>query len=299
MVIQSARLGEGIDDGSRCYAVFNWAIPSANPASARTETADKGRAPQWEHRALLGFERGKHATETFFARRRVDVQLWAEAGGFGKFFGGEDALLAQADFKLSELVSNDRWGCELPMRDPATDDRTPVAYIKLAFRLRWPIDYTPPKEERPSRGGRASAGSAGGGGGGGGGAVKPLVDPLEADDMAFANAIVSVNVLDAELLGLAEKRAALEAKGKLVPLSFGDRAQALQFRKEMIELQVETGQLTAPAYVAQLRQAAARERAKALEYKGKPGGTAVAVAALKRLKVMQEEIDGAVKGGIA
>ena len=69
--------------------------------------------------------------------------------------------------------------------------------------------------------------------------------------------------------------------------------------KEMIELQVETGQLTAPAYVAQLRQAAARERAKALEYKGKPGGTAVAVAALKRLKVMQEEIDGAVKGGIA
>ena len=138
---------------------------------ARTETADKGRAPQWEHRALLGFERGKHATETFFARRRVDVQLWAEAGGFGKFFGGEDALLAQADFKLSELVSNDRWGCELPMRDPATDDRTPVAYIKLAFRLRWPIDYTPPKEERPSRGGRASAGSAGGGGGGGG-AVK-------------------------------------------------------------------------------------------------------------------------------
>ena len=131
------------------------------------------------------------------------------------------------------------------------------------------------------------------------GAVKPLVDPLEADDMAFANAIVSVNVLDAELLGLAERRAALEAKGKFVPLSFGDRAQALQFRKEMIELQVETGQLTAPAYVAQLRQAAARERAKALEYKGKPGGTAVAVAALKRLKVMQEEIDGAVKGGIA
>ena len=93
--------------------------PERQPdVGARTETADKGRAPQWEHRALLGFERGKHATETFFARRRVDVQLWAEAGGFGKFFGGEDALLAQADFKLSELVSNDRWGCELPMRDP-------------------------------------------------------------------------------------------------------------------------------------------------------------------------------------
>ena len=194
-MIQSARLGEGIDDGSRCYAVFNWAIPSGNPTSARTETADKGRAPQWEHRALLGFERGKHATETFFARRRVDVQLWAEAGGFGKFFGGEDALLAQAD--LSELSSTGGAAscrCATPRRD-----RTPVA-IKLAFRLRWPIDYTPPKEERPSRGGRASAGSAGGGGGGGGGAVKPLVDPLEADDMAFANAIMSVNVLDAELL---------------------------------------------------------------------------------------------------
>ena len=36
VVIQSARLGEGIDDGSRCYAVFNWAIPSGDPTSARS-----------------------------------------------------------------------------------------------------------------------------------------------------------------------------------------------------------------------------------------------------------------------
>ena len=66
-----------------------------------------------------------------------------------------------------------------------------------------------------------------------------------------------------------------------MPLSFGDRAQALQFRKEMIELQVETGQLTAPAS----RSCARRPPASAPRHwsTSKPGGTAVAVATLRRL----------------
>ena len=101
--------------------------------------------------------------------------------------------------------------------------------------------------------------------------ARAVVDALLAPPVNHPRTL-SMPIQQRALKRHAFQRAALEAKGKLVPLSFGDRAQALQFRKEMIELQVETGQLTAPAYVAQLRQAAARERAKALEYKGKPGG---------------------------
>ena len=60
----------------------------------------------------------------------------------------------------------------------------------------------------------------------------------EEDDVEVANGIVSVDVLNWETAQLQQRVAELTAKGALVPLAYASRMQALEFRKEMIEIQV-------------------------------------------------------------
>ena len=49
---------------------------------------------------------------------------------------------------------------------------------------------------------------------------------------------MSYNVLAHLTAELVARRAALEAKGAIVPFSFEERTNALEFRKEMIQIQV-------------------------------------------------------------
>ena len=73
---------------------------------------------------------------------------------------------------------------------------------------------------------------------------------------------VSYNVLEFELGRLREAAAPLEAAGKDVPIGLTTRLQALEFRREMLQLQVESGALSLDAYLEQLREAVPREKAR-------------------------------------
>ena len=74
--------------------------------------------------------------------------------------------------------------------------------------------------------------------------------------------------------------------------------QALEFRKEMIELSATTGALSPDAYLQELRDAIPKEKKRALAAKA-AGDTRKAVDALKRSKLMEDELRGAMEGGIA
>ena len=111
--------------------------------------------------------------------------------------------------------------------------------------------------------------------------------------MAFATRIVSYNVLEAELASLAERAKALEAAGQATPFAFDTRRQALELRRDFLQIQVDTGQLTMEGYLQQLREAIPREKARSAAFKAQKGGARKALEAYKRAKVMQDELEEA------
>ena len=113
--------------------------------------------------------------------------------------------------------------------------------------------------------------------------------------MDFANRIVSYNVLAFELARLSEAARQLDELGKLVPIAHTTRAQSLEFRQEMLQLQVESGALSLEAYLQALREAIPREKARSKELKALPGGARRAVDAFKHAQIMVEELAEAVK----
>ena len=76
-----------------------------------------------------------------------------------------------------------------------------------------------------------------------------------------------------------------------VPFPFESRQQALEFRQTLMQIQVDTGQLSMEDYLQQLREAIAKEtaRAKALVNSNR----SKAAQAVKRVKIMKEELEGA------
>ena len=117
----------------------------------------------------------------------------------------------------------------------------------------------------------------------------------EEDDNDFANAIVSYNVLEWELGRVTEQVAAMEAKSQLVPFAYGFRRDALVLRRELMQIQVQTGLLAIEAYLQQLRDAIPAEVARARAFKAQPGGERQALQALKRAKIMKEELEEALQ----
>ena len=168
-----------------------------------------------------------------------------------------------------------------------------LGYLKLQLRLRTPLDASesaapaaPPRGQGvnaappPAAGGRPRAAP-----------VPAAAAEEEEDDMEFANAIVSYNVLEWELGRVKEQVAAMQAKGQPVPFPFESRQQALEFRQTLMQIQVDTGQLSMEDYLQQLREAIAKEtaRAKALVNSNR----SKAAQAVKRVKIMKEELEGA------
>ena len=248
LVIQSARLGEVIDDGSRCYAVFNWAIPSGNPTSARTETADKGRAPKRStapsSASSAGSTRPKPSSRGDGRRPAVGggrrlrqvLRRRGRAVGPGRLQAERARLERPVGLRAADARPRD--GRPHPGRihqaclPPAMAHRLHAAEGRTAVTRRARVRGFGRRRRRRRRRRRGEAARR---------SSRGRRHGLRQRDRVGERARRRV-------VGLAERRAVL-GQGKLVPLSFGDRAQALQFRKEMIELQVETGQLTAPAYV--------------------------------------------------
>ena len=110
--------------------------------------------------------------------------------------------------------------------------------------------------------------------------------------MAFANRLVSYNVIEWELERIAtESKAPAGAEGAAEGLDALDlRKEALQIRKEMLQLHVETGQLSFDDYLQTLREAIPREKARSKELKALPGGAKRALDAFKHAKIMSDEL---------
>ena len=88
----------------------------------------------------------------------------------------------------------------------------------------------------------------------------------------------------------------LQQQGKEPPLSCTTRLAALQFRQEMLQIQVDSGMLSFDAYLQTLREAIPREKARAVAFKQKPGGTRISLDALRHMKLMETELAEATAG---
>ena len=220
----------------RSYAVFSWSLPGAQPASVKTETS-KGKTPEYNHRARLSFERGKKSSRTFFERRRATVEVFREPHGMQKWFGKDTELIGRAEFKVETLLSRAQLLADVPLKLPDAPEKGTVGFLKLELRLQTALDDEPPAPVGPSAKARSASMAsqpeqsaprqrA---------APKPAVE--DEDDFEYANRIVSYNVLEFEINRMKTGIATLEEKGAIVPLAFGNRLQALDFRRDFLQIQ--------------------------------------------------------------
>jgi len=306
---------------------------AGEPVTVTTEAVPAGsRCPAWGHsgRVALGTDprRSRSAVRHFSTGegRSGRVEVWGAAAGMNKFLGGKDELLGAGEVKVSALVGAATASEQVALADAKGRG---AGTVDVTLRVRYAIGTATEPAAAASR--SASAGvrreGAGGGsrrGGGGGGAkggagagggpavptlseaaraAAAMVAAEEEDDMGYASSIVSYNVLGAELEELSNMRSALEAKGAIIPTTFEGRHQALEFRQEMLQIQVDTGQLSLEAYLDQLRAAVAKEKARFAQLKvaAKEGAgalvTKAAIRANKRAQTMQQEIDEAMAAG--
>ena len=149
----------------------------------------------------------------------------------------------------------------------------------------------------------AATDAADSGSGGGGTAAAPeaaqqaeeeaaAAEEEEEEDLAlvaeeYAKKIDSYNVLEWELeqIGDGELSEALE-----------ERKEALEYRKMMLELEVTSGKVEMPAYLARLRVAIEREKGEAKAHK-EAGATPLALHAMRRARIMMDELKAAEEGG--
>ena len=71
------------------------------------------------------------------------------------------------------------------------------------------------------------------------------------------------------------------------------RKEALEMRREMLQIQVETGSLAMEAYLGMLRDAIPKEKARSKELKVIPGGARRALDAFKHAQIMEAELNEA------
>ena len=112
-------------------------------------------------------------------------------------------------------------------------------------------------------------------------APPPAASPPPADDddaalaaEAWAEAIVSYEVLRWEM-----------EEGK----PDEERRAALEFRKDMLEIQVQSGQLSMEQYLERCKQAIASEKKAAAAHKA-AGRTKEALHSMRRAKLMTDEV---------
>jgi hypothetical protein len=164
----------------------------------------------------------------------------------------------------------------------------PTGSLKLRFRLRTPIAQEGVAPPAPVAGPGTQVGQDAGARRAVGGRKPAAVHEEREDPMEFANRLVSYNVLDFEIQRWEEA-----AKGAPESVECETALMSLRFRKEMLEMNVETGQLTMEAYLQTLRDAIKAEIARHKQLKPKPGWQQQALLALKHASIMKKELEEA------
>ena len=292
------------------FAVFSWELEGASAETARTQSVKRSQTPTWNLVERFTFDRKRKATLSFFKFKRCVIDVMAEPQSW---FGGEDTLLGRAEFKLRPLLTESKWQGDVPLKLDGVFNEAgnlmTLGSLTVQVRLRCGLEEEPAPAPAAAPAPRASTS------GGGPAKPSPTTAPAataapskkgaspaaaaeeEEDDFQFANRIVSLEVLMWELTRLKERMDALAAKGQIVPKGYGDRIQALEFRKDMLQLQAENGLLTPEAYLQQLRTAIPAEKKRALAAKS-AGNKGKAMEALKHAKVMEAELQAAIAGGM-
>ena len=306
--IQSAQID--LDD-LKAYCTLSWDLFGGSPSSVRTEAERPQKSSVGGERPIvfnsvqmMKFEREKKAKEThrFFLRGRMQVELTSvPTGKWEKWFGGgEERCVGRGEFKPSQLIEKHSVTMDVPLRAPGQDEFSPpLCHLKIAMRIRHSLESKDPGAVRvsmPSSGAtsggkaRVSASAASST------AAAPAIPEETEND--FAQRLVSYNVIEWELGRIANGTAPLPRTTKeAVSLGMGNLLQqALEMRKEMLQLQVDTGQLTIPQYLEGLKKAIEQEKQRSKKYKVLPGGAQKALDAFKHAKIMMEELSEAQAG---
>jgi hypothetical protein len=231
------------------FARVRWEmLPGAGGECLDTITppASPSLAPEWRHKTTAMFAvdpRRSRSIARHVATGKAAVEVWAVPGGFGRFlFGAREVLMGSGELRMSSLLEQATVLANVPLREPNAAGGVTwganIGHVSVQMRVRTPIGATPPPPSPPSAPPPASPPPA-----------PPTLTPRasaaaaavaadEDDDMGFVNSIVSYDVLERLTAELQARREVLEAKGAVVPLAFEARQQALEFRREMIQIQV-------------------------------------------------------------
>lgn len=258
------------------YARLRWELmPGVGTAAldASTPHASPGLSPEWRHKATAVFvadPRRSRSIARHVSTGRAAVEVWAVPRGLGRLlFGAREVLMGIGELRMAPLMEQATVLANVPLRDPTAGGGGAagagvapggvgaaggggeasaggavagvIGHVTVQLRVRTPIGAAP-----PSPGGTAAPPPASPP------AAPPPLTPRaaaavaavaaeEEDDLGFVNSIVSYDVLERLAGEIAARRAALEAKGSVVPLSFEARQQTLEFRREMIQIQVGGG----------------------------------------------------------
>ncbi|CAG8528003.1 14725_t:CDS:2, partial [Cetraspora pellucida] len=112
---------------------------------------------------------------------------------------------------------------------------------------------------------------------------------LAEDQLNNVDLIVSSGLLQEEINIVNSQITTLEARGKPIPGDLSDRKSALEIKTSLMEIQVQTGQLTIDKYLEQVKDSIVSFKKLALTFK-KAGKIEEAKKALVKCKVMENEV---------
>lgn len=111
----------------------------------------------------------------------------------------------------------------------------------------------------------------------------------DKDDPNSVENLVSNDVMEEELKNIQTQIDQFNQKKITVPEDLLDRQQSIQLKHQLLQVQVQTGQLSQEDYLNQLRTAIEKDKKLALQYKQK-GDKSTALMLLRRAKIMENEI---------
>ncbi|CAI5709204.1 unnamed protein product [Hyaloperonospora brassicae] len=117
---------------------------------------------------------------------------------------------------------------------------------------------------------------------------QPNPASIPVDDPHHLDLIVSYDVIDEELDRVGAK---LPSSSERNAVEWGDRCDSLVLKKQLLEIEMQTGKLTLDAYVGRLRSRISDDRILIAELLAL-NRRSDAARVLRRIKIMQKEIEG-------